>query len=193
MSDPSDGAENRIVLDRSIIKDTISLIALKVITPDIASALKELKDLLFNRPNFRNVVDLPNIEVDAKLDETGGKSGKSKVTKLILLSEKIKSTDLDSLPTEAGCLKSWLESHTGELVPHILTLTYTNYTYEEVLQRVLPKGVEIPSSFETVGHIAHLNLRDAHLPFKFLIAQVMLDKYGAIKTVVNKIGALFFF
>jgi tRNA (guanine37-N1)-methyltransferase len=36
----------------------------------------------------------------------------------------------------------------------------------------LPQGVDAPSSFETIGHIIHLNLRDNQLPFKYLIGRV---------------------
>jgi tRNA G37 N-methylase Trm5 len=56
-------------------------------------------------------------------------------------------------------------------------------------QRLLPPGAEVPSSFETVGHIAHLNLRDELLPYKHLVGQVLLDKNPNIRTVVNKARA----
>jgi hypothetical protein len=56
-------------------------------------------------------------------------------------------------------------------------------------QRLLPEGVDIPGSFESIGHIAHLNLRDEHLPYKHIIGQVILDKNPAIKTVINKVCA----
>ena len=172
-----------MALDRSLLKDEISLVALKTLTQDIAQALKQLKDLLLNRPRFSNVVEPPSTQ-DANIKE-----GKDKASKLILLNKKINSTNLENVTEEgAACLKSWLASHKGELVEYKLCLSYANYSYEEVLQRLLPSGVEIPSSFETIGHIAHLNLREAHLPFKLLIAQVMLDKFTAIKTVINKIG-----
>lgn len=42
----------------------------------------------------------------------------------------------------------------------------------QVLEALLPKGMIVPSSFETVGHIIHLNLRDEHLPYKNVIAKV---------------------
>lgn len=54
-------------------------------------------------------------------------------------------------------------------------------------QKLLPAGIEVPSSFEAVGHIAHLNLRAEQLPFKGLIGQVLLDKNPALKTIVNKV------
>lgn len=47
-----------------------------------------------------------------------------------------------------------------------------NFWLLQVLEVLLPKGMIVPSAFETVGHIAHLNLRDEHLPYKELIAKV---------------------
>jgi tRNA (guanine37-N1)-methyltransferase len=46
---------------------------------------------------------------------------------------------------------------------------------------------EVPSGFSFVGHVAHLNLRSQYLPYKSLIAAVLLDKNPQIKTVINKI------
>ncbi len=54
-------------------------------------------------------------------------------------------------------------------------------------QRLLPPDVEVPSSFESVGHIAHLNLREEQLPHRYVIGQVLLDKNPNIRTVVNKV------
>ena len=57
-------------------------------------------------------------------------------------------------------------------------------------QALLPPGVDVPASFETVGHIAHLNLRDELLPHKYVIGRVLLDKNTKIKTVLNKVRRL---
>ena len=55
------------------------------------------------------------------------------------------------------------------------------------VQRLLPAGSEVPSSFESVGHIAHLNVRDELLPYKHVIGRVIMDKNPTITTVVNKV------
>ena len=50
---------------------------------------------------------------------------------------------------------------------------YENMSSDQALERLLSDKVsrkDIPSSFETVGHIAHLNLRPVLFPFKHLIA-----------------------
>jgi hypothetical protein len=49
-----------------------------------------------------------------------------------------------------------------------------NSRSQTCLQRLLPQGVEVPTSFEMVGHLVHLNLRDEQLPYKNVIGQVWL-------------------
>jgi tRNA (guanine37-N1)-methyltransferase len=58
-----------------------------------------------------------------------------------------------------------------------------------IISSILPEGEqeEIPSGFSIVGHVAHLNLREQYLPYKNLIAQVLLDKNPSVTTVINKI------
>eukprot|EP00656_Telonema_subtile_P052645 TRINITY_DN7393_c0_g1_i1.p2 TRINITY_DN7393_c0_g1~~TRINITY_DN7393_c0_g1_i1.p2 ORF type:complete len:328 (+),score=91.14 TRINITY_DN7393_c0_g1_i1:83-1066(+) len=75
-------------------------------------------------------------------------------------------------------------------VPHTLKLGYDLLTADQVLKKLLPAGLDIPSSFEQVGHIAHLNLRDEHEPFKTLIGTVLLDKNPKLRTIVNKMDSI---
>ena len=77
------------------------------------------------------------------------------------------------------------------------TIEYRDLTAHQVLVRLLPPPSDddatnavIPSAFETVGSIAHLNLPDTLLPYKYWIGKVLLDKNPALKTVVNKVGAI---
>lgn len=75
-----------------------------------------------------------------------------------------------------------------EVVIEDVRIDYSHWSIESVLRAFLPDGITIPSSFETVGHIAHLNLRDEHEPFKKMIGEVMLDKLGSrITSIVNKL------
>ena len=93
--------------------------------------------------------------------------------------------DLTELPAP---LQSFVQSQNYQVVPHTLNLGYDNltagicfsetlktYSKDHVLRDILPAELAIPSAFETIGHIAHLNLRDSYLPYKHLIGQVILD------------------
>lgn len=69
-----------------------------------------------------------------------------------------------------------------------LDLNYSHWPLDSVLRSLLPPDVPTPTSFETIGHIAHLNLRAEHEPYKHQIGEIMLDKLAPrIQTIVNKI------
>jgi len=78
------------------------------------------------------------------------------------------------------------------------TVSYENLPRQTILEYTLPAaakelGIAAPSpptAFETVGHIAHYNLRSEHLPFKYLIGAVTLDTETTIRTVVTKPEAI---
>uniref|UniRef100_A0A336MG40 tRNA (guanine(37)-N1)-methyltransferase n=1 Tax=Culicoides sonorensis TaxID=179676 RepID=A0A336MG40_CULSO len=67
-----------------------------------------------------------------------------------------------------------------------LELTYDNWRADELLKFILPEDKEGLSSFSRVGHIIHLNLKEHLLPYKKVIAEILLDKMSGIRTVVNK-------
>lgn len=73
------------------------------------------------------------------------------------------------------------------LVESTVELGYEHWSSDAVLAHVLPAGTVIPSAYESVGHIAHVNLRPEHEPYKAAIANVLLDKLRPrVRTVVNK-------
>ncbi len=63
---------------------------------------------------------------------------------------------------------------------------------DEVLAAILPEDLlqNAPCGFSTVGHVAHMNIRDVYLPYKYLIGSVILDKNRSIRTVVNKLDTI---
>ncbi|CAJ1957060.1 unnamed protein product [Sphenostylis stenocarpa] len=129
------------------------------------------------------------------LGEEFGRSKWRGSTRLLLLDERYAGRGVEELPEAIkAVLKEYAEksmSLTIELVRCKLTLFYDYWQMTEVLEALLPEGMIIPSAFETVGHIAHLNLRDEHLPYKRLIAKVVLDKNRPrIQTVVNKVDSI---
>ncbi|KAM0952393.1 putative tRNA (guanine(37)-N(1))-methyltransferase [Dioscorea sansibarensis] len=116
-------------------------------------------------------------------------------TRLLLIDERFAKKGADELPKAVqavleGCATREKFS-VAELVRCRLTLFYDYWQMNELLEALLPEDMVVPTGFETVGHIAHLNLRDEHLPYKNLIAQVVLDKNKPkIQTVVNKMDVI---
>ncbi|KAK9092281.1 hypothetical protein Syun_027192 [Stephania yunnanensis] len=119
--------------------------------------------------------------------------GKSNGSEIILLTEldKLLEENLEHIYVLLREDTSQSRAAISELVQCRLTLFYNYWQMNEILESLLPTDMTVPAAFETVGHIAHLNLRDEHIPYKKLIAQVVLDKNKPkIKTVVNKIDAI---
>lgn len=77
-----------------------------------------------------------------------------------------------------------------QVTEYDLHLGYDYFNAEQILRKLLPAGVEVPGSFETVGHIAHLNLRDEVADYKHMIGRVLLDKNPRLRTVINKVGSI---
>ncbi|KAG9143724.1 hypothetical protein Leryth_018878 [Lithospermum erythrorhizon] len=136
-------------------------------------ATKMLNGYLLDRPRIKPVVE----------DPTDNKK------RYLILSEKVQSEDLSGIPDQKLAeLRGLCEI---EVQPYSLTLGYSYWGADHILKQILPRGLEIPSSFETIGHVAHLNITDDLLPYKNVIAKVIYDKnYPRIKTIVNKVGTI---
>ena len=138
---------------------------------------KSLKGLLLNRPKLKIVYTLSETDSTPKPNDS-----RNKYRKLLLAD---RPNIFDSLE-----LKDLLESGEGTKGEHTVTVSYSDWTVDEVLRRMLPV-TEVPSAFEIIGHLAHINLREELLPYKLLIGKVVLDKNAPrIKTIVNKIGTI---
>lgn len=66
----------------------------------------------------------------------------------------------------------WIEANGGERITHTVALDYQHYSMQAILHAALPPAVrEVPSAFEVVGHIAHLNLKENVLPYKEMVGR----------------------
>jgi tRNA (guanine37-N1)-methyltransferase len=168
----SAGTGGAFQLDKEMFKETVTLLALRIPQRLTGTMIQKLGGTyLLCRPRVKVVVP----------DEEDSNSKK------LLLSEKITSTDLKELPED---LRDYVLSN-ATVTKHTLQLGYAHLTTEQVLRRVLPPSLPVVSSFETIGHIAHLNLSEEHLPYKRIIGQVILDKnYPRLRTVVNKMHTI---
>ncbi|KAI9840976.1 MAG: tRNA(m(1)G37)methyltransferase, partial [Pleopsidium flavum] len=93
------------------------------------------------------------------------------------------------LSTWSPTLQKLVENKDVGLFPYELELNYDYWTYHDIISSILPEEEqdELPTGFSVVGHVAHLNLREQYLPYKGLIATVLLDKNPSVRTVINKI------
>ncbi|KAF1783383.1 SAM-dependent methyltransferase TRM5/TYW2-type [Phytophthora cactorum] len=162
------------LLDKTLFKKTLEVVGVRVEAKKIGRVVKKLHGHLLNLPRLRNVVP----------DPTNPDPYKNSSSKLILLNSKVKDTE--TLQPLNEDLVTFLKEESLAFVSHAIELDYSYFAVDQVLSELLPQGMDIPSSFETVGHIAHLNLRDNQLPYKNVIGQVILDKNAQIRTVVNK-------
>jgi hypothetical protein len=172
----SEKTTSDFVLDRSLFDQNIRLIAINIPAKLCTVYMKEFKDYLLKRPRMKRIYD---IEKDGVKDEE---------RRLVILNEDLGDNLL--LPTLPQHLKDFNIKNNGIPEIFMLKVSYENIPVDEVLRKVLPEEIiEIPSSFEQVGHIAHLNLRDEVLKYKHLIGtykhiylNVSCPKFNEIKS-----------
>eukprot|EP00124_Ichthyophonus_hoferi_P001348 Ihof_evm10s67 gene=Ihof_evmTU10s67 len=160
-------------LNRDLFNTSVPVLGLRVEGKNIGLMVARINACLMNVARLRNVVPDPEAEA--------GDVNK----KLVLLSPIFTKEDLSELPEDA---RAFIKECGATVTRFVQDLDYSYWRADQVIASILPEDIkEITTSFETVGHIAHMNLRDCHLPYRHLIGQVILDKNPKIKTVVNKL------
>ncbi|CAL9762386.1 unnamed protein product [Musa acuminata subsp. burmannicoides] len=161
------------LLDESKFDVNLQLWSLRIPREHCTSVGRLLHGYMLDRARIKPIVEDPTSEKN----------------RLVILSEKIQNSDLSEIPSHVlDPLKGLCNI---EAVPYSLTLGYPYWGADHILKQILPHGMEVPTSFETVGHVAHLNLTEDQLPYKDVIAKVIYDKnQPIIQTVVNKIGTI---
>lgn len=112
------------------------------------------------------------------------------------------------LPEEKGKLEEVLKNEKNwSIIEESITLNEKNFSYEEIFKYFIKDEIDkkkldeneinvdnllktLPNGFEIVGKIAHMNLRDQYLKYKYFIGQLILDKNPSLSTVINKVGKI---
>lgn len=102
-------------------------------------------------------------------------------SKLILLHPE--TPPIDELPSSTQSMLQGVAVD-GPDVP--ITFTHKDFKPNYLLENLLP--MPPPTSFETIGHVAHFNLRPIHFPYRFLIGEVLVASLPLIETVIHKVS-----
>ncbi|KAL2854882.1 hypothetical protein BJY01DRAFT_231824 [Aspergillus pseudoustus] len=161
------------VLDRFFFKKTFPLSAATIFkNKDITKVRNELL-------KSEDALVLPRLQPikEIKKDDT--------VLKALLLREGIKHNDASTWSPKVTEL---VDSGIVGVAPYDLTLEYDYWTYPDIIASILPEDMleEMPQGFTQVGHVAHFNLREQYLPYRHIIAEILLDKNPTIRTVIRK-------
>ncbi|KAI1729469.1 met-10+ like-protein domain-containing protein [Ditylenchus destructor] len=121
-----------------------------------------LKPIMDSADNKNEKLVLFNYD---KLRQNGEETTRSKIV------TELKAVIGDEAPSEFGTLEK--------------EVMYEKWSVASCLKAVLPPGLEF-KGFSQIGHIAHLNLKEEILPYRFVIGELIHDKLPNVKTVVNK-------
>jgi len=188
---------------KSLFDETITHPAIIIPSRQTAELRRTLSHVLMHRPKMKDVYEVPQSEFRPNEDSKSVRklALKQKLDEPITLEDgaatanTTTTTDVYADAELKKVLSTGSESNgdndTIRKSTHSIQITYNHYTVEEVLRRILPSSIkEVPSSFESAGHLAHINLREEMLPYKFIIGKTILDKNPGVAIVVNKIGTI---
>ncbi|KAL4487461.1 hypothetical protein ABPG72_006981 [Tetrahymena utriculariae] len=161
-------------IDIQNYKEEIQLCGLKLAKEKANSFIEQHRKLIFEKMNFNKVVNLGAIDGED--------------LRLIFLKQDLQEQDFpEKWPKD---LVDDIYKNNLSVITQKCYLTLDNYSSIELLSKLIPCGIPIPTGYEIVGHIAHFNLTHQQLPYKKIIGETILHKNKCIKTVVNKLEKL---
>ncbi|RDL38468.1 tRNA (guanine(37)-N1)-methyltransferase [Venustampulla echinocandica] len=163
-------------LDRSLFSKTV---------PITAARITNLKNISRVRTGLEKSKELLRLDRLINVRPDQDPTLASKGVKCLLLKPEVIVEDQN---TWSSFLQEAVKNEEASVVPYNLTVNYDYWTYLDIMTALLPEDAlgEVPVGFSIVGHVAHLNLRDEYLPYKNVIAEVLIDKNPTIRTVINK-------
>jgi tRNA (guanine37-N1)-methyltransferase len=168
--------------DKSLFEESLEYPALIIPVRRTAELRRLLSHVVLRRPKTKNVYT------------TTEDNPAQRILVLDNANMDIKYTNVKDKDTvfEDPKVKELLQSGDCEKAEYTIKVEYHDFTVDEILRKLLPTEIqEIPSAYETIGKLAHVNLRKDHLPFQLWIGKVLLDiNHPRIRTVVNKLGSI---
>lgn len=111
----------------------------------------------------------------------------SETHKLLLLLEDSNNDNVSESNNKSISLEELRNDKKLEFGPDMeIPIKYQQLSFGYILSQLLP--VPIPTAYEQIGHVAHLNLKPEHIPYGELIGQVLRETNPSIDTVVRKVG-----
>ena len=137
-------------LDKSLFNIKVKLPAIKCCEKSCGEFQKTFKNILLNRPRFRSIIPSNLLKPNERL---------------ILLNPAVNKFELLSDEQQKVFCKE-----KGVLCDHEIVLEYKDFSANEIFGKIFSNvDIEAVSSFETVGHIAHVNLKEKLLDYKKVI------------------------
>ncbi|TBU11689.1 tRNA (guanine(37)-N1)-methyltransferase [Hamiltosporidium tvaerminnensis] len=186
------------------INEIITVEAFIVSRKELNDVMLKYNKVLLNKPKIPNIIDLNKEYMTFSVIDLQKKVSKDKVICLLnsdflddddsdffgaknpnILLGSCKIDVLESLGCERPEIYSWEFTEIFDLK---LCLNFNYFSYKEILRKILPSNCKIPTSFEIIGEILHLNLTEDLLIHKKIIGEVLYKKIKNIKSVVTKIG-----
>ncbi|CAJ2501712.1 Uu.00g045650.m01.CDS01 [Anthostomella pinea] len=169
------------VLDRSLFSKTVNL---------AAAAVADKKKIAGWRQKLQQDKTLLAADRVSAVVPHPDQALASQGTKCVLLDPKVRPGAPD---TWTALIRDAVQREELGIVPYDLALDYDYWLYEDVMRALLPHDLRevhdgIPVGFNQAGHVAHVNLKEQFMPYKRLIAEVLVDKNPSVRTVINKVA-----
>ena len=146
------------ILDRERFKKQFKVPAIFVPVKSVSIIAKYLKRSLLHIPKVKNIAELDSNDPDYDNFK-------------VFLIDPAKKPDVHSFnKDEIDFLnKHDLDLSTWKL--YDIELNYENWTFAEIMKVVIPEDSDRVAGFSTIGHIAHVNLRESLSDYKNIIGR----------------------
>ena len=176
--------KDNILIDNNIIAEEISKVDNNNNNNNIIDEKDDIKmeDKERNNNNYNKDENKMRVEKKEKQNKKNNQMNKKNRKKI--------SSEISSQQKDIEKLQQILQSLQTpfQLIEKEISLDYTSLSISEILEKLSIPKEAIATSFSTIGHIAHVNLKDKMLNYKYLIGEIILAKNKKLRTVVNKIG-----